>query len=144
MTSAHVPKAEATVERRCPCGSGEILAACCARYLGLTGDDDAASGAPTAEALMRSRYSAFALGDADYLLRTWHPSTRPSELELDDELRWLHLSIDDVVPGGPFDERGIVEFTAVYRGPGGRGRQHERSRFVREGGRWYYVDGDVD
>lgn len=93
---------------------------------------------------MRSRYTAFAVGDVASLLRSWHPSTRPARLDLDPHTRWLHLSIDDVVPGGPFDDAGIVEFTATFRGPHGRGSQHERSRFVRQDGAWFYVDGDVD
>lgn len=92
---------------------------------------------------MRSRYTAFALGDAEYLLATWHPSKRPASLELDPGLRWLHLGVDEVVGGGPFDDSGIVEFTAVYRSAAGRGEQHERSRFLREHGTWFYVDGNV-
>ena len=84
---------------------------------------------------MRSRFSAFALGDVDYLLHTWHASSRPSALELDDEVRWLGLDILDRVDGRPLDSSGIVEFEAFYRG----GSQRERSSFVREGGRWFYV-----
>lgn len=126
---------------RCPCGSGETLGLCCGRYLTGLGQGQAA---PTAEALMRSRYSAFALGDTDHLLASWHPSTRPGDLELEDGTRWLHLSIDATERGGPFDTSGIVEFTAVYRSSAGRGEQHERSRFLREDGRWFYVDGEVD
>ena len=95
----------------------------------------------TAEAHMRSRYSAFAVGDTAYLLESWHPSTRPSTLELDPEIAWRRLDIVDTVGGGPFDDTGIVEFAAHYRSGGERGVQHERSRFVREDGRWYYVDG---
>src|SRR5699024_2401848 len=103
----------------------------------------ASTPAPTAEALMRSRYSAFAVGDVAHLVRTWHPSTRPADLELDDELAWVRLAVLDTVAGGADDVRGEVEFVAVHRGPDGRGRLHERSRFVREGGAWFYVDGDV-
>ncbi|MFT3659906.1 MAG: YchJ family protein [Gordonia sp. (in: high G+C Gram-positive bacteria)] len=125
-----------TSDQRCPCRSGETLAQCCGRHL-----DGAA--APTAQALMRSRYTAFALGDPEYLSDTWHPSTRPSSIELDPEQRWLHLTVESASGGGPFDTDGIVEFTAVYRTPAGRGELRERSRFVREDGRWYYVDGDV-
>jgi len=93
---------------------------------------------------MRSRYTAFAVGDAEYLLASWHPDTRPVSIDLDDEQRWLHLTIESSSGGGPFDTEGMVEFTAVYRTPDGRGRLHERSRFVREDGRWLYVDGVVD
>lgn len=90
---------------------------------------------------MRSRFSAFALGDADYLTRTWHPAQRPRSLELDPSLRWIRLDIVDTVGGGPFDSTGIVEFRAHHRTPDGRGVLHERSRFVREHGTWFYVDG---
>ena len=87
---------------------------------------------------MRSRFSAFAVGDADYLLATWHPSTRPGDLTLDSDLRWYRLDILDRLAGGPLDTEGVVEFEAFYRGDE-RGSQRERSRFVREGGRWFYV-----
>lgn len=91
---------------------------------------------------MRSRYSAFAKGRADYLLHTWHASTRPEVLELDGEIRWLRLIVEDSTGGGPFDNAGTVTFTAIGRGPEGRFEQHETSRFVREGGQWFYVDGE--
>lgn len=98
----------------------------------------------TAEELMRSRYRAFRDGDAAWLLRTWHPSTRPTELDLSDNPVWRGLQIVDTVDGGPADPTGIVEFRATYRAPdGGVGVQQERSRFVREEGRWFYIDGDV-
>lgn len=90
---------------------------------------------------MRSRYSAFALGNPDYLLATWHPRTRPTELELDDTLHWYRLDIISTVEGGPFDGAGIVEFEAFYRTHAGAGSQHETSRFVREAGTWLYLDG---
>lgn len=92
---------------------------------------------------MRSRYTAFVLGDTEHLLATWHPDTRPAELELDPQQRWLHLTVESCTAGGPFDAEGTVEFTAIHRGPGGRGELHELSRFVRCDGRWYYVDGDL-
>lgn len=86
---------------------------------------------------MRSRYSAFVTGDVSYLLRTWHPSTRPSSLELDDSIRWIRLDVLDTQRGGPLDTEGVVEFEAHYRG----GSQRERSRFRRENGKWLYLDG---
>lgn len=89
---------------------------------------------------MRSRYTAFARGDAAYLLATWHPSTRPAELELEGDTVWRRLQLVDVVEG---EEAGVVEFRASYRTPDGTGLLHERSRFAREGGRWFYVDGDL-
>lgn len=89
---------------------------------------------------MRSRYSAYSVGNVDYLLGSWHPSTRPAALELDPDMVWRRLDIVDTVAGGPFDDTGIVEFAAHYRIDGERGVQRERSSFTREGGRWYYVD----
>jgi len=84
---------------------------------------------------MRSRYSAFALGFAGYLLETWHPSTRPASMELDEGLRWYRLDILATTRGGPLDTTGTVEFEAFYRG----GSQRELSSFVREQGRWFYL-----
>lgn len=89
---------------------------------------------------MRSRYSAFARGDAAYLLASWHASTRPPELELDPLLRWYRLDILAVSDGGILASSGTVEFRAYYRSPAGNGEQHELSRFVKERGRWFYVD----
>ncbi|MCO1655593.1 YchJ family protein [Pseudonocardia humida] len=120
----------------CPCGSGERYGACC-------GPAHAGTPAPTAEALMRSRYSAFALGLGSYLLASWHPSTRPADLDLDDAVTWRRLQIVDTVAGGADDAEGEVEFRAAFRTPTGAGLLHERSRFVREDGRWRYLTGDV-
>jgi len=101
------------------------------------------SPAETAEALMRSRFSAFALGLDGYLLESWHPSTRPTTLELDDGTVWRKLQIVDTVSGGADDETGVVEFRASYRdADGAAGVLHERSRFERVDGRWRYLDGD--
>jgi SEC-C motif-containing protein len=96
---------------------------------------------------MRSRYSAFAVGDADYLLATWHPNTRPADLELDPGLRWFRLDILGRTGGGVLDSEGTVEFEARYRmrpatpdtSPTS-GSQRENSRFRRVDGRWFYVD----
>lgn len=121
----------------CPCGSGEAYAECCGRY--HAGPETA----PTAEALMRSRFSAFALGERDYLLASWHPRTRPATLELDERIRWLHLEIVSTSGGGLFDSTGTVEFRAHYRAGSSRGVLHEGSRFVRVDGAWRYLDGDV-
>lgn len=90
---------------------------------------------------MRSRFSAFAVGNRDYLLTSWHSSTRPVELELDDGRRWYRLDILTTSGGSPFETTGTVEFEAFYRSPEGASSQHEVSRFVREGGLWFYVDG---
>ncbi len=92
---------------------------------------------------MRSRFRAFRDADVAWLLRTWHPSTRPQALDLSDSPVWRGLQIVDTVGGGPDDREGIVEFRATYRAADGIGVLHERSRFLREGGRWFYVDGDL-
>ncbi|MGB7501547.1 MAG: YchJ family metal-binding protein [Azonexus sp.] len=117
-------------------GSGRVYAACCGRL--HSGAENAAS----AEALMRSRYSAYVLRLADYLLATWHPDTRPSELDLTaDDTKWLGLEVKKHVLQD--DTHATVEFVARYRIAGKGYRLHELSRFVREDGRWYYVDGDM-
>ncbi len=125
----------------CPCGRRDArgrpvaYADCCGRYL----DHD--TPAPDAEHLMRSRYSAFVRERVDYLRSSWHASTRPADLSLEPGVKWLglevkrHRAIDA--------DHAEVEFVARSR-VGGRGqRLHETSRFVREGGRWCYVDGDL-
>ena len=130
----------------CPCGRrdrrGAVLAyaGCCGRYL----DDFAHTPAPDAETLMRSRYTAFVVGDARYLEETWHPRTRPDGLTLDATQRWTGLQIVDVEAGGEGDTRGVVEFRAAWRHGRERGVLAERSRFVRQSGHWWYLDGEVD
>ena len=123
---------------RCPCMSGETYGACCAPL------HRGESFAATAVRLMRSRYAAFALGDTEYLSATWHPSTRPDILELDSDQRWIRLDIESSTGGGLLESTGTVEFTAYYRavedGRTVRGEQHENSRFLKEGGRWLYLD----
>lgn len=116
----------------CPCGLPGSYADCCGRF------HSGASAAPSAEALMRSRYSAFVVGDVEYLVRTWHPRTRPAELELDPGMRWTGLEILDTGDGSAFHSTGTVTFRASYRG----GSLHERSRFERVDGAWVYVDGE--
>jgi SEC-C motif-containing protein len=89
---------------------------------------------------MRSRYAAYARGLTDYLLATWHPSTRPAQLELDPEIRWYRLDILGRSRGGMLDTVGTVEFEASYRLEGRAGSQREVSAFSRMDGRWFYVD----
>jgi len=122
----------------CPCGTGRDYAACCGRYHG-------GEAAPDAETLMRSRYSAYVLGDAGYLRATWHADTRPGEFGLDapgePNTTWLGLTVKAHRVTGP--DTAEVEFVARYRIGGGRAvRMQERSRFLRLDGRWYYLDGD--
>ena len=89
---------------------------------------------------MRSRFTAFAVGDAAYLLKTWHRSTRPKALDLDAEQRWYRLDVLWTERGGILDSDGQVSFRAYYRHPDGAGQQDEVSRFVREAGQWFYVN----
>ncbi|HZX70138.1 MAG TPA: YchJ family metal-binding protein [Rhodanobacter sp.] len=122
----------------CPCGNPAGYTTCC-------GPVHAGAAATSAEQLMRSRYSAYVLKREDYLLASWHPDTRPTTLRLAAQQpppTWLGLEvrrrqrIDD--------EHAVVEFVARYRLGGGRAqRQHETSRFVREHGCWYYLDGEL-
>jgi SEC-C motif-containing protein len=91
---------------------------------------------------MRSRYTAYAVGDNDHLFRTWHPRTRPAEIAPDQGLTWTRLEVLDVVDDGT--DEGIVEFRARWTWQGQGGELHERSRFVRRAGRWVYLDGESD
>lgn len=119
----------------CPCGSQRAYRDCCGRY-------HAGAPAPDAETLMRSRYSAYVIADRDYLLSTWHPDTRPQTLELapPESVHWLGLSIRHQQSIDA--DHAEVEFIARSRAGGGpASRLHEISRFVREDGRWYYLDG---
>lgn len=127
----------------CPCGrsdaKGRPLAfvRCCGRYLGHFDS----TPAPDAESLMRSRYCAYVLQDEPYLLATWHGSTRPADASTEPGTKWLGL---DVRAHRQLDvDHAEVEFVARYRIAGRAARIHERSRFVREEGRWFYVDGEV-
>ena len=128
----------------CPCGRVDLrskpiaYALCCGRYVDHFDD----SPAPDAESLMRSRYTAFVRERADHLLATWAATTRPSELSFDAGAKWLGLTIRARAVRGA--DQAEVEFVARSRDATGRAhRLHERSRFVREEGRWYYVDGDL-
>lgn len=121
----------------CPCGSNQALDQCCLPYhLG-------ASTPSSAEALMRSRYTAYVLGNADYLQATWHPDTVPQKLQLNEpSSQWLGLIIKRCENSD--DDHALVEFVARYKINGRAHRLHEVSRFVREHGRWYYLDGQID
>jgi SEC-C motif domain protein len=134
---AVVPACEAdpVAPRRCPCGTGLTYADCCGRL------HDGTATAATAEQLMRSRYSAFAVGDPTYLLASWHPTTRPRTLHLDPAVRWTGLDVLATTGGGLLMAEGTVEFRAHWVAGGERGAQHEDSRFTRADGAWRYVDG---
>ena len=121
-----------TQSNNCPCG-GANYTSCCGRFI------DGGELPDTAEQLMRSRYTAYTLRNDAYLKATWHASTRPTEnLAEDDELKWLGLEVRRHVPAG---DRATVEFVARSKTAGRAQRLHEISNFVRENGRWYYVDG---
>jgi SEC-C motif-containing protein len=121
----------------CPCGSGHAFNTCCAPYL------NGAATPPTAEALMRSRYTAFTLQNVAYLNATWHPNTRPAHLDLADQAgaKWLGLTVKhhEIIDA----DHARVEFVARYKLKGRAHRLHEISRFERIEGRWLYVDGDL-
>lgn len=122
----------------CPCGSGRPYDECCGTL--HRGERVAA----TAEELMRSRYSAFARGDEGYLIRTWHPSTRPESLSLDPGHRWTGLTLTATTGGGPGEDTGTVTYGASSIGVDGAAHEmREHARFERRGGRWTYVDGDI-
>lgn len=122
----------------CPCGRAVAYADCCGRFhagpLHLQ--------APDAESLMRSRYAAYVLDDLDYLRATWHPDTRPADLAPNAPgLKWLGLEVRRATQQD--GTHATVEFVARSKLGGRAHRLHETSRFVREGGRWFYVDGDL-
>ena len=123
----------------CPCGSEKNYAACCERYI------KGIEIAPTAESLMRSRYSAYTFNNTTYLLASWHSTTRPENLQFDNEapIKWLSLTINAIELGGQCDTEGMVEFTARYKINGKSERLHEKSRFIKENQRWFYVDGEI-
>ncbi len=122
---------------RCPCGTGLTYATCCGRYL------EQAEIPDHAEALMRSRYTAYTLGRDDYLLATWHHSTQPAALDHTNgtQHKWLGLTVKRHERLAP--DRAIVEFVARFKVGGRAHRLHEISRFVRENGQWFYIDGDM-
>lgn len=120
----------------CPCGSQKPYSDCCARYL------EQAHLPADAERLMRSRYTAYTLGRNDYLLATWHPSSRPVQLDENEKssVKWLGLEVKNHAQ--PDEQHATVEFIARYKLSGRAYRLHERSRFVCEQSRWFYVDGE--
>lgn len=127
-----------TTPSNCPCGSTLAYDACCGPI--LRGERPA----ETAESLMRSRYTAYAVGDVDHVFRSWHPRTRPDDLTLEPGLRWTGLEILGHQAGGLEDEAGTVEFRAAWESDDDTGALHEVSRFARRAGRWCYLDGQLD
>lgn len=139
ITVRRTPEASrAGQDNPCPCGSHTAYGDCCGRWH----EGPLHLQAPTAEALMRSRYSAFVLARGDYLLATWHPDTRPAHApDFDPGLRWLGLEVRRHKSTGV--DTAEVEFVARSKFAGRAHRLHETSRFVRDDGRWYYLDGDL-
>jgi SEC-C motif-containing protein len=123
----------------CPCGTGRTYLACCGHWHAQSEMGESGEQAPTPQELMRSRYSAYVLGKIHYLLATWHPSTSPGELELQ-PIQWLGLEVRHAEMAG---DAGVVEFVARYKVNGRAERMAETSRFVRQDGRWWYIDGQV-
>lgn len=119
----------------CLCGLPASYGECCGRFHART------AAAPTAERLMRARYSAFAVGNEPYLLSSWLPATRPSRVDLDPAMRWAGLDILATTEGSAFHTTGTVTFRARFTRRGEEGALHERSRFERHDGAWVYVDG---
>ncbi|MEU6881781.1 YchJ family protein [Streptomyces sp. NPDC046712] len=136
VTRKNPARPAVTTGSPCPCGLAASYGECCGRF------HAGPANAPTAELLMRSRYSAFVVRDAAYLLRTWAPETRPGEVDFDPSLRWAGLEIRDTTDGTAFHQTGTVTFVARYTQGGEQGSLHERSRFRRHDGAWVYVDGD--
>lgn len=122
----------------CVCGSGHLEADCCGPLIG------GLRRAETAVALMRSRYSAYVKGNAEYLQKSWHPKYRPEELNLDsDQITWQGLEIVSTRDGLVGDTQGVVEFIARFERAGKTGMVQEHSRFLYENGQWLYLDGDL-
>jgi SEC-C motif domain protein len=133
-----LPRLQMPEDTPCPCGAGRSYADCCEPFIHGTALPE------TAEALMRSRYTAYTRGDAAYLGATWHPTTRRQDPGLDEPVKWQGLTILATQAGGVSDREGKVEFVARYKLGGRAYRLHELSRFRRHHGRWYYVDGEMD
>ncbi len=122
---------------KCPCGLGQDYHQCCGRYI------DEGNVPKSPEQLMRSRYTAYVKCNHDYLLQTWQENTRPKNLELDQKLDWLGLDITDCQADESDENKSQIEFSARFRSDDKVFVLHERSLFVRENGRWFYVDGEI-
>ncbi|MCX4553847.1 YchJ family metal-binding protein [Streptomyces sp. NBC_01387] len=131
-------RAPVAADAPCPCGLPAAYGACCGRF------HSGQAAAPTAEALMRARFSAFAVEDEAYLLRSWHPDTRPPRVEFDAGQRWQRLEVLDATGGSAFHTTGTVTFRAHYSYRSEPGELREHSRFERYEGAWVYVDGVVE
>ena len=137
--SAGLKKEVLSKSSKCPCGSKKKYAKCCGQFIK---DDNVPL---TAEELMRSRFTAYAIKNEAYLLATWHESTRPSKLDLENDLtQWVKLDILKMVAGKQSDDKGMVEFSAYFKVGDKSQALHEKSNFLKENGRWYYIDGNLN
>nr|WP_308169627.1 YchJ family metal-binding protein [Acrocarpospora catenulata] len=127
------PQPRSASTSACPCGLAMPYRECCGPL------HQGVAAAPTAERLMRSRYSAFSVGDVAYLLRSWHPTTRPPRIDLDKGLQWVRLEVLETTGGSPFHTEGTVRFRAHYLSRDVEGHMDEHSRFVRHEGTWSYL-----
>jgi SEC-C motif domain protein len=124
---------------KCPCCSDKLFADCCQPVI----EDH--SNAKTAEQLMRSRYTAFTLANNQYLMDSWAQETRPKEIYAEEEsIQWLNLEVEKCEKGSSGDEDGYVTFTARFLSSGHLCRLHEKSSFIKDGGLWYYLDGETE
>ncbi len=129
---------DSTFENLCPCGTQATFEDCCQPYI-LNHKK-----APTAESLMRSRYTAYVLQNSEYLLKTWHPKKRPASVDFSNEsANWQRLEIVSIQKGGIKDQRGVVEFKAYYFLDGAEHVMKEISRFKKDNNTWFYLDGNV-
>jgi SEC-C motif domain protein len=120
----------------CPCGSGKIINSCCGQFISEKNKPE------TAEQLMRSRYTAYVMKEKDYILKTWHSSSRPKKFKLDINIEWIGLQIIDVTEGALENSKGSVFFEASYRFQNSLYTIRENSRFVKEDNSWLYLHGE--
>lgn len=121
----------------CPCHSGKEFERCCKPFIHCHALPE------KAVQLMRARYSAYSLLNGEYLKASWHASKRPPRIELNDKIQWIRLTIENVTAGTAVDDKGEVEYIAVFKLNGKAHRLHEHSRFVKDNRQWFYLDGDI-
>ena len=126
------------IDQVCPCNPKNLYKNCCKPY------HEGLKFAPTAETLMRSRYSAYVLKLKDYLIKTWHPSTCPQILDFEANLHWQRLEIISKSKGELFDDEAMVEFKACYKNSSADGFMHEKSSFKKSNNQWFYLSGLLD
>jgi len=132
-------KKQKFLSEKCMCDSGKAFETCCSPYLQYL------KIVPTAEALMRSRYTAYARHDVNYLLLTWHISTRPNSIDFEESssLQWFRLEVVKHYQDSVDVNKAVVEFIAFYKMNGRAYRLHETSFFYKQEDRWYYLEGDI-